>query len=301
MIKSITATNFLGESLKIDLHRPEQSGLVISDITGLGAGDADVNISELATIDGGMFNSARLTSRNVVMSFLYYDDGNADKHRQTTYKYFPLKKVVKLTIETDTRIAELSGIVESNTHNIFSPTAGCTISIMCPDPYMYSVDTTTTSLSGIDPIFEFPFCDEIGDEDTLILSDIRIIKDRSVYYVGDADVGVTINIHALGDVRDLVIYDTNTREKIAIDDAKLAALTGSSISARDDIIISTVKGNKTVTLIRNGVSTNIINAIDRNMSWFQLTKGDNIFTYTASTGEYNVQISIKNRIRYEGV
>ena len=36
MIKSVTVTNYLGESLKMELTNPYDSGIAITDITGIG-------------------------------------------------------------------------------------------------------------------------------------------------------------------------------------------------------------------------------------------------------------------------
>jgi len=51
MIKSITVTNYLGDSIKIDLARPELSGFVVKSITGLGPGTSTINTTELITQD----------------------------------------------------------------------------------------------------------------------------------------------------------------------------------------------------------------------------------------------------------
>jgi hypothetical protein len=82
---------------------------------------------------------------------------------------------------------------------------------------------------------------------------------------------------------------------------KLLALTGSVIIAGDDIIISTVKGNKYITLLRDGTYINILNCLDKNVDWLQLAKGDNVFAFTAETGNAFLQFRIENRTVYEGV
>ena len=71
MIRAITVTNYLGDSIKLDLARPEQSGFVVTSVTGLGSGKANINMTEVATNDGGLFNSSRLPSRNIVISLKY--------------------------------------------------------------------------------------------------------------------------------------------------------------------------------------------------------------------------------------
>ena len=88
---------------------------------------------------------------------------------------------------------------------------------------------------------------------------------------------------------------------MSIDTEKLARITGSGIIAGDDIIISTVKRNKSIYLLRNGIRTNILNCLDRDADWFQLSKGDNLFAYTVEDGLENLQFRIENRTIFEGV
>jgi hypothetical protein len=54
-------------------------------------------------------------------------------------------------------------------------------------------------------------------------------------------------------------------------------------------------------LIREGVSYNILNCLDKNTDWFTLAKGDNIFAFTADSGVTNLQFRIENKVIYEGV
>ena len=68
MIKAITVTNYLGDSIRLDLARPEESGFAVKSITGLGPGKADINTTEISTNDGSLFNSSRLSSRNIVIT-----------------------------------------------------------------------------------------------------------------------------------------------------------------------------------------------------------------------------------------
>jgi hypothetical protein len=78
-------------------------------------------------------------------------------------------------------------------------------------------------------------------------------------------------------------------------------MTGSGIVFGDDIIISTVRGQKYIKLLRNGEYTNILNCLDMDAEWFQLTKGDNIFAFTADSGSTNLQFRVENQTIYEGV
>jgi len=304
MIKAITTTNYLGESIKMELRFPEKSGFVIQSITGLGPSKANINSTELSTADGSLYNSARVTSRNIVLSLQLLDNPSIESTRQKSYKYFPIKKRVRLLIETDNRTCETYGYVEANEPNIFSNFETTQISILCPDPYFYSTGddgNTVTVFSGIEPVFKFPFGNESLTENLIEMGVVITNQEQTIYYQGDSEIGVVIYIHAMGNVTNLTIYNSGTREVMKIDTTRLVLLTGFGIIAGDDILISTVRGNKFIQLLRNGIYINILNCLDKDANWFQLTKGDNVFSFTAATGITSLQFRIENQTVYEGV
>nr|DAF70138.1 MAG TPA: tail protein [Caudoviricetes sp.] len=304
MIKSVTITNHLDESIKLDLFNPEESGFIIKNIDGLGPVKANINFKELATNDGAIDNSARLSSRNIVMSLQFIESPTIEETRLKSYKYFPIKRNIKILIKTDNRICETIGRVETNVPTIFSNAEGCQISILCPNPYFYSAGengANQTIFYGTDPLFEFPFSNESLTEDLIEFGSIENRTEGTVYYDGDAEIGITIQIHAVGEAAGLVIYNTRTREFMRINDDKLKSLIGSGIQAGDEITITTSRGEKGIYILRNGVTTNILNSLEKPIKWFQLSKGDNTFAYTASAGLTNLQFRIENKVIYEGV
>lgn len=292
MIKSITVKNHLGDSIKLELAKPELSGFAITNIDGLGPGKANVNTTEISTTDGGLYNSSRLPVRNIVISIRYLWKDSIEEARHLSYKYFPLKKKVKLTFETDLRTADVEGYVESNEPVIFSKEESTDISIICPDPYFYSSRINTTVFSGIEPLFEFPFSNESVVTPLLEMGAIQNYKEKVVVYDGDAETGVTITINARDAASNIAIYNIGTRETMRINIELIAG---------DTVTINTNPRHKSITLLRDGVTTNILNSMTRDSDWFELTKGDNIFTYTAETGANNLNFTIENRILYEGV
>lgn len=304
MIKSVTITNHLDESIKLDLFNPEESGFIIKNIEGLGPVKANINFKELATNDGSIDNSARLSSRNIVMSLQFMESPSIEETRLKSYKYFPIKRNIKFLIETDNRICETIGRVETNTPTIFSNAEGCQISILCSNPYFYSAGengTNQTIFYGTEPLFEFPFSNESLTEDLIEFGSIENRTEGTIYYDGDAEIGITIQIHAVGEAAGLVIYNARTREIMRINDDKLKSLIGSGIQAGDEITITTSRGEKGIYMLRSGVTTNILNSLEKPIKWFQLSKGDNTFAYTASAGLTNLQFRIENKVIYEGV
>jgi hypothetical protein len=304
MIKSITVTNHLNESITMTMINPENSsGFFIRNIAGDGLGPpkATIDMTEVAAIDGAIHNSARVTSRNIVLHLGFFETPSIEDTRLASYKYFPIKKRVKIRIETDRRVGETYGYIESNEPDIFSKGEGAVISIKCADSYFYSSETTVTLFSYVESLFEFPFSNESLSQNLIMFGNIEIHTAKSVYYTGDAAIGITMFIHAIGTATNIDVINVRTMEKMSIDSARIVALTGEDIHEGDEIIISTVKGNHSVTLLRNGLQYNVRNCLGKYPDWFQLEKGDNLFAYTAESGIENLQFKIESQIAYEGL
>lgn len=304
MIQGLTVINDRGEQLKIDLFRPLESGFLITNIEGLGPGKATINTTEMATYDGSLYNSSRANQRNIVITFKYLDVPTIEDVRYLSYKYFPLNRKITLIVETTNRVAEIDGWVESNEPDIFSDAETASISIICPYPYFKlhgSAGTNVTVFYGVDALFEFPFENADVESPLLEFGAIQQKMQQNIYYDGDAEVGMKIVMHALGEVGDVTIYNMQTREQMRIPEARLVALTGKKIVYGDTITINTNKGEKSITLERDGITTNILNVLDKGTSWLTLRKGDNLLSYAASSGAEYLEFKIENQIIYEGV
>lgn len=303
MIKSITVMTQKGESLTLELTNPEDSGLIVQEIEGLGPSQATINTSELATMDGSLYSSARLSERNIVLTLRMMFAPTIEDSRQKTYRYFPIKGKVKLVIETNNRLVQTEGYVESNEPEIFSETETTQISIICPDPYFYDASGSSTVFTDAAAHFEFPFSNEAVTDPMIEFSIISIDSRAILNYKGDADTGVVITLHPVSAVSDITLYNVNTKESMSIDTDKILTITGQAFNVGDDIIISTIKGDKYVRLLRNGAYTNIIGALSKDSDWFQITPGDNIFDFTTDSKESkkNLMVMFSYRKAYGGI
>lgn len=230
MLKRVVITNHLGESMEYRIDGVEvdnPSGLIITSIDGLGPVKANINMMDLATTDGQTFNSARLSGRNIVIKALFTHATSIEEARLLSYKYFPIKKKIKFHIETDNRIGETEGYVESNEPDIFSEESGCQISILCENPYFDGGKIGYTFGDTI-PLFKFAFGNESLDKKLIKLSEeTEVTDERRIIYDGDADTGVEIEVSVPSD--DLM--DTfkvtgieitgNDDKKIGIDTSKM--------------------------------------------------------------------------------
>lgn len=310
MIKSVTAVNFKGESIKMDLFHPESSGFIIIKIDGIGPGKATVTKNDSKVYDGGTITSARLPSRNIKMEIQFLWVNSIEDVRHKSYKYFPLKKPITLIFETDTRTVEIEGVVESNEPDIFSSEESTNISIICPDPYFYASGENArsrTEFSGINPMFEIPsdigYSNESLTEALTEISALYVQSERGIMNYGEVDIGVVISIKPLAIVKGiLTISNITLGQNMSFDLNKIKTITEQDFHLGDELVINTLRGKKSVTLVREGKNYNALSCIDTRTDWIYLTSGENTFTYYLDgEGIEDLQFSVTNSILYEGV
>lgn len=306
MINSFTITNSAGESIYIGMRNPEESGFLIGSVDGLGPVNATLNTTDIATGDGAVYNSARLGTRNMVFQIIFIDTGaeSIEELRRKAYRYFPVKKPITVTIETDNRTLTTSGYVETNEPTIFSSLEGCQVSVICPDPFFYYGGDDTgdyVSFGIVEPMLEFAYSNESVDAP---LTEFGSITDWSTGVVtnsGETDVGAVITLHMLGNASGITVYNNDTSEKMKLDTDKITKITGSALVSGDDIIIDTNRSSKGVHLVRKGVTYNILNCLDKNADWITLAVGDNTLGVTADDGLENISVTVKSKTVYMGV
>ena len=256
-------------------------------IDGLNPPQATVNSSVNTTTDGSTVNSVRLGNRNIVIYIAI--EGDPAVNRVKLYKYFPVKKQVKIYLDNGVRSVYICGTVEIIECDLFSNKQVAQISIICHRPYFKDVDELTTMFSDVSKLFEFPFAiSKAGVE----LSAISLNQRRSIINNGDVETGVIIKLFATGTVVNPVIYDVLKRTHLKLNFTMLAS---------DMIVINTNVGEKSIEFIRDGVSSNALGYMSQDSSWFTLDAGDNVFTYNADGGNSNLQITFTTSILYSGV
>ena len=309
MIKSVTVTNPAGESLVLELGSPEKSGFLILGIDGIGPTKADVNLAEIVTMDGSYFSSARLGTRNIVLTLKLLGRPTIEDTRQLSYYFFPVKKKINLLFETDNRICQIDGYVESSEVSIFSAQETLQVSILCPDPYFYSIALETHQFALNEPNFEFPFENASVTDNLLEVSIMDYNTEKTIFYSGDADIGMIMQIHTTGQAtnvstRKITLYNILTGEQMVINTELIATITGQTfgtMNREEDIFVSTIRGQKEITLLRDGVYTNIFGCVSKESDWLTLSKGTNIIAYTADSQISDLSFTIKNYVAYLGV
>lgn len=278
---------------KIKNHNGEVLNLSTSSkyslykITGLQPPASAVNTSNNATSDGVTVNSVRVDKRNIVLYVAIEDD--VERSRLELYKYFPLKQTITLYFKNGSRDVYIEGTVELIEIDLFSSKQVAQISIICPKPYFKGVNDLISYFSDVSAMFEFPFSiPKTGVEFSAITQNVR----KSIINAGDVSSGVIIDLYAIGKIVNPIIYDVMKRTHI-----KLIF----TMEAGDHIIINTNHGEKSITLVRGGISTNIIGYMYPDSSWLALEAGDNVFTYDCDSGNSNLQLTFTSPVLYGGV
>lgn len=328
MIKRITATGEFGESMTLKLTEPIDSGvwsydadptkgIFITEIEGLGPVKADINMTEIATQHGSVYNSARAKSRDITFHFLFFDmnGATAEDSRQFTYRVFPLGRKTSLVIETENRKVWVNGYVESNEPDIFAEQAGATITVNCPSAWMnVSGSAGTQSVEFSNLLSEFEFAEHFDPETStyiadfedsptpsIIFSSIQHNTHHEFYYNGEVEVGMLITIVATNRFKNPTIYNVVNNKKLKINtdviekflaDNELDVYIDISteppreghtgIFPGDEIRISTVEGNKYIRyyLFSETTGYNMLSALSEDSDWLTLLPGNNTYGYS---------------------
>lgn len=275
--------NHIGEVLNLSTS----SKYTLYKITGLQPPASAVNTSNNATSDGVTINSVRVDKRNIVLYVAM--EGDVETNRINLYRYFPLKQTITLYFKNNKRDVCIEAKVETIQCDFFTKKQVAQISVICPKPYFKAVNDLVSYFSDVSALFEFPFSiTETGMEFSAITTNVR----KSIINAGDVASGVIIELYAIGTVVNPIIYDVFKRTHI-----KLMC----TLEAGDHVVINTNHGEKSITRVRAGVSSNIMGCLWPSSSWLTLEAGDNVFTYDCDSGNSNLQITFTTPILYGGV
>lgn len=260
---------------------------IVYNVEGLTPPQAKINLSVNSTQDGSIVNSSQVESRNIVIYMAI--ESPVEANRINLYKYFTPKSRVTLYFSNGSRDVYIEGTVELIECSLFSQRETAQISIICEKPYFKGVESFVSSFSDISKLFEFPVSfPEIGLELSSINPNIR----KTILYTGDVESGIIIQLFANGTVVNPTIYNVFEKTKFKLN---------ITLEESDTILINTNVGDKSVSLIKDGVTTNALGYMDPSSTWFSLSAGDNVFTYECESGSSNLDITFTTSLLYGGV
>lgn len=295
----------------------------IDEIEGLGPAPATINTSEVGLLDGQQYNSAKVQMRTLSIAFaIEYD---AAENRIEAFKVCRPKHKIRAYYVSETRDVYIDGYVQSVDVSYFDMKQVCTVTILCPFPYWQVAQAVIDEMSSVVPSFHFPFAstgavytsaallteqsdelhteasetmlgatvaDSSGDK-LLVFGYIDPLASIDIPNNGEVETGITIEFQAFGTITNPKVYDYETGDFIGVN---------FTMQAGDLITINTQAGEKGVTLLRDGVTTNIFNSLMQGITWLQLPFGGGVYAHEIASGQAgDLVINIIHNDLYEGV
>jgi phage-related protein len=282
---SLILENKNGDQLSFGMGSP----FTIEDIQGLNPPNATINTSQISLIDGGKYNSAKVNMRQLLIAFAI--EYSAAYNRIQVYNVLKSKQWVRMYYSGDYRDVYIDGYIQSIGVSHFEMKQVVTVSILCPSPFFKEAQVIVNELKNIFSAFHFPFSSTEAPQ--LVFGYFSNDMGITIENDGDIDCGMIIELYARSPITNPKIFNYITKEFIGLN---------YSMQTADLITIDTNKGQKTVTLLRNGVETNLFNYVMQNSTWLQLDASGSTFVYEVSSGMLgDLLVTFKHYNLYEGV
>lgn len=278
--------NERGELLELTNNRNYD----IMSIEGTNPPTATINTVVIAGFDGSRFNSSRVEQRNIVIQLNVQQPCEAN--RIALYKFFAVKKPVRIWYRNGQRNVYIDGYVETFENNMWTDLQQPQISIICPSAFWRSASDTVARFSYSVALFEFPFSIPVGG---IEFSRLEILSTVSVD-VGEVDTGATFIMRVLNDGQNIVknprIYNATTGEYFGIH---------YDLEGGDLLTINTNIGEKSVKLTRNGITTSLLSYRTTGSSWLYCPAGLNEISFSADQHDELLDVTIVLTRKYAGV
>lgn len=280
---SLIVENEKGEHLSLT----DNINFDVLSVTGTNPPTAAINTVNVAGLDGSRFNSSRVEQRNIVITLnIHYP---IEANRLTLYNFFRVKRWVKIYYQNSRRNVYIDGYVESFENNPWTQLQQPQISIICPQPFWLSTVDTTVNFSNSNALFEFPFSIHSEGIEFSTLENLT----TSVVNVGEIETGGIITFYATeNQIINPKFYNLTTQKYFGLD---------FDMNKGDLITVNTQKGEKSVTLLRDGVTTNILNDRTEGSTWLTFEPGENELSFEADEGAANLEATLTITQKFEGV
>lgn len=279
----ITVENYKGEKT----HITPSKDFFLLNIDGLTPSNATLNTSILAFGDGARINSSRVEAREILITLK--PRMPIELNRKKLYRYFQIKKSVRIFFKTSYNDVYIDGIVKSVEADLFSKNQKVVISIFCENPYFKGIEENCVVMAQVESLFEFPFSiQESGQEFSRIdsLATVNVINN------GDVENGLQIELKANGQVVNPIIYERFSKNVMSFN---------ITLEKSEVLIVNTNQNEKSIFLKKDAEKINSIETLNTGSNWFKLLPGDNTFTYSADSGAENLEVTLIHTDYYGGI
>lgn len=250
--------------------------------------DIEIASYSVAGYDGDIVNNVQALPRYAILELGIKSGTNVELAKRQILQVIKPKQICTFNLEQEGRKVKLSGYVESINMPRYQQGIVMSVSFHCTQPFWEDAVEVFKTLSNVDDLHfftEYPNDMLYFPEDGLPFGAYNFERYREFLNDGDTEVGMTIYITAVGKVTNPILY--------ASDGSYIGVNT--TMDAEDVIIITTHKGNKTIT--QNGV--NILDNIMTGSTWLQLPTGLNGFNFNSDDEETdNCYFEIAYKQRY---
>lgn len=265
----------------------------LKEIDGQTEANTSIASAVIGGIDGDTVNNIQATPRTIIIDLQPRSGVDVEEAKRAILKYVKLKQQGGLLWTQNERTVIITGVVESVEMPRWTKTAVIQITLHCEQPFWEDIDDVIQQIS--EAINLHYFTDNAADmlyfpAEGVPFGEYDTLRTKTFYNNGDVAVGLEIHILAHDTVTNPIIYDQNGDFFGVGYNANPLAM-----SVGDEIIITTHKGRKKVTL--NGV--NIFDKIKPNSTWVQLETGDNVFSINSDDDSLtNMSFSLIYKQRY---
>ena len=279
------------DGFSLDFAESGFGPFLLTDAEGLYESKNTVYVSENSMIDGATYQGSVAKYRDIELTLT--DTGNYPENRDALNRLFKEKSKGTLIFwEADASPRKIDYYVEKFNSSGKDPFREHEISLICPDPFFYDLDSSSEEMASWVSAFTFPFASPstgfvFGYKDN---SRIQTIQND----FAEDNIGITIIMSCLGAVTNPSITHIETNSSIHIGHSGKTF----SMIAGDVVTITTATGNKHVTLTRNGVTSEINHYLTEDSVFIQLMRGSNSFGFDADSGVNNLTITLEYTYKY---
>ena len=198
----------------------------VTKILGLDPPQAQINLTSIVGMDGARYNSAKLETRNIVLTVKI--NGDAEKNRLDMYRYFRTKEWCRFRYKTETRDVFIDGYVENVECDLYSNAETAQISIICPDPFFKSAEEYEANLSAVMGLFTFPF--SINEGEPVPFSEIDESRTTTIVNESESETGLTITARFDEAASALQIIDKGTEETLTLAPVLVSKLAAETVA-----------------------------------------------------------------------
>ena len=260
----------------------------IKSITGLNQPNAALSLSVIPTLDGQRLNSARLESRNVIITLEI--KGNVNDNLMELNSIIHSKKFLRLYFKNASFDVYVNGTVESFEYDHFeNGNVVAQISLICENPNWISNTDTETQITKTISLLEFPIS---LPAEGIAFSETKPKAIEAIRINGNNNSPLIARIEASEKVTSPKITNETTGESLEI---KVTMKKG------DVLYISSEKGNKKIELYSGGKTRSVVNKVELPINWLELIPGINVINITAKSGLSNLTATITSSDVFGGV